>query len=202
MFRYLFKWRLIHQIYEITKLLQNEPIFSEFDLQFALIKYLKKYVEDFRSKSTCIWQIEFFNCFYLGVKGVNIKKYYPDLLILINNKLAYIVELKFFRSGRSFDEVEINHDLDKLDNLLSCLNENIDNNDNKVIGLEFIIDAERDNTDKVLTLLSNRKSTIFFNEKEQGEIFFSALIYQNISLYENRMITKEISEIKKKLQYL
>ena len=198
MLNYLFKWRLLKQFEKIIKDLQNKPIYSEFDLQFEIIQHFKKFIRN--DNSTCVWRLDFLNCFYIGYGEHDIKRIYPDMLIFINSNLTYIIELKYFRKGRSFNEEEICYDLIKLKKILGWLNQDINDISKKVICIEFIIDREKNNTSKIMGILAEDNFNNFILYHNKLDFCTSILVYKDIPRIENRRFQKEILNFQKKIK--
>lgn len=207
MYKYFFKWKIVEKFNDILSYLENlykldnRILLSEFDLQCEIVNYFRQNRRNLKNEFGLGWkEISFFNCFYIGYKETNIKKIYPDLLLFINDELAIIIELKFFRRGRPFIRDELKKDLTKIERLLKWLNDDIKEPIDKVLGMEFIIDFTRNHINEIFDLLSEFPSYIFYKECDKEEIYHSIVFYKYIPAIENQFVYREIDRIRNQIK--
>ena len=139
----------------------------------------------------------------MGTESEENHKIYPDLLIFKNQKLSLIIELKYFRRGRAFNTGEIKHDFNKMKKLLNCLNEDLDAT-NRIIGLEYVLDNEKNNLPHVIKL-AEEESVIILNKSPIKEDYNIAICYDFFPLQSQYFLRfnnvfNEISKIKDKIE--
>lgn len=184
-------------------MIKKKLIFSELDLQNELISFINEEIREKNSNSLSIYNMCYFNCLYLGTESEEKHKMYPDLLIFKNQKLSLIIELKYFRQGRIYNNNEIKNDFTKMKKILNCLNEELDEK-NKIIGLEYVLDNEKDNFDSLIQL-ANEESVIVLDKSNININFNIAICYDYFPLHSQYFLRfnnvfNEVSKIRDRIE--